>query len=267
MIELITHSKDAVSQQYLIDCTIQTFPDEYHLNNLETLLTLCTSQVEAKVDIKTIFIRLMDRLAGFAINSDAGVASFNKDINIYEMFKVNIDKLIESASNTEFKNVLDLMVAYLKFSIRCYPEESGYVNEILKNCVVIANKQLTSDFDDDCQKNIIQFLTLPLETMSLSILTMNEYPNLMKYLPFAKRRQVSNSICQAVVDKKMRLDDINIAKQLLLFINPMLIKETDYTDIQPHEFDAEQTLVARLVHLIEHEDNEATYAIICAFLE
>ncbi len=119
MIELITHSKDAVSQQYLIDCTIQTFPDEYHLNNLETLLTLCTSQVEAKVDIKTIFIRLMDRLAGFAINSDAGVASFNKDINIYEMFKVNIDKLIESASNTEFKNVLDLMVIkFIVFSIK-----------------------------------------------------------------------------------------------------------------------------------------------------
>ena len=29
---------------------------------------------------------------------------------------------------------------------------------------------------------------MPLETMSLTILTMNEYPNLMKYLPFVKRR-------------------------------------------------------------------------------
>jgi len=29
---------------------------------------------------------------------------------------------------------------------------------------------------------------MPLETMGLSILTMNEYPNLMQHLPFTKRR-------------------------------------------------------------------------------
>lgn len=37
---------------------------------------------------------------------------------------------------------------------------------------------------------------MPLETMSLSILTMDEYPNLMKYLPFSKRRQVAHKILQ-----------------------------------------------------------------------
>jgi vacuolar protein sorting-associated protein 35 len=34
IIELIISSKDPISQQYLIDCTISTFPDDYHLGTL-----------------------------------------------------------------------------------------------------------------------------------------------------------------------------------------------------------------------------------------
>lgn len=41
---------------------------------------------------------------------------------------------------------------------------------------------------------------------------MDEYPNLMKYLPFTKRRTVANNIANAVVASKTRLDDINIVK-------------------------------------------------------
>lgn len=104
------------------------------------------------------------------------------------MFKANIDNLVAKASSTEFKNVLDLMVGFLKFSLRCYGSNSDYVNQILKSCVTICQKQTEQDFTDECLKNIVNFLTMPLETMSLTILTMDEYPNLMKYLPFMKRR-------------------------------------------------------------------------------
>ena len=49
-----------------MDCIIQTFPDEYHLSTLKDLLEVCTTKLDPKVDIKTIFIRLMDRLADYA---------------------------------------------------------------------------------------------------------------------------------------------------------------------------------------------------------
>lgn len=50
------------------------------------------------------------------------------DLDIYAMFKSNIDTLIDNASTTEFKNVLDLMVAFLKFTLRCYIDNGDYVN-------------------------------------------------------------------------------------------------------------------------------------------
>ena len=50
-----------MSQQYLLDCIISAFPDEYHLHTLEVILETCTEGINPKCDIKTIFIRLMER--------------------------------------------------------------------------------------------------------------------------------------------------------------------------------------------------------------
>lgn len=140
LLDLIISSKDAISQNYLIDCVISCFPDEYHLITLHDILGVCTTQLEPKVDIKSIFISLMDRLAEYALRSEDVQATFSSDNHIYSMFKNNIDNLVERSNSTEFKNVLDLMVAFLKFSLRCYSSNSDYVNQILKSCVKICEK-------------------------------------------------------------------------------------------------------------------------------
>jgi len=41
--------------------------------------------LEPNVDVKNIFINLMDRLAEYALNND--VQSFNQELTIYNMFK------------------------------------------------------------------------------------------------------------------------------------------------------------------------------------
>ena len=141
-------------------------------------------------------------------------------------------------------------MAFLKFSLRCYPTNSENVNQILKACALICQKQINKDFDEESQKNIVKFLTMPLDTMSLTILQMNEYPNLMQYLPFMKRRYVASKICQAVVNLKCVLNDKNVVIELIKFINPLLLNEKDYVEIEQNEFDDEQENVAKLVHLV-----------------
>ena len=44
-----------------MDCIIQAFPDEYQLHTLGKILQTCALIMQNGVDIKTIFIRLMDR--------------------------------------------------------------------------------------------------------------------------------------------------------------------------------------------------------------
>lgn len=37
----VVNCKDELAQFYLMDCIIQVFPDEYHLQTLDTLLGAC----------------------------------------------------------------------------------------------------------------------------------------------------------------------------------------------------------------------------------
>jgi vacuolar protein sorting-associated protein 35 len=42
ILEIVTSAKDTISQQYLMDCIIQAFSDDFHLNTLAPLLDACT---------------------------------------------------------------------------------------------------------------------------------------------------------------------------------------------------------------------------------
>lgn len=249
-----------------MDCIIQTFPDEFHLNTLQQLLQAISTGLMPNVDLKLIFIHLMDRLADFAMNTDTSVQSFSEELDIFAMFKDAISRILEeNSANMELKKFLDLEVAFLKFSLRCYPKNSEYVNQILKTCVAICEKQLVKDFPEDCQNNIVKFLTMPLETMSLTILQMNEYPNLMKYLPFTKRRLVAAKICQAVVALHNILSEFALTEQLIKFINPLLVTEKDFVENEAFEFEEEQISVAKLVHLVHGETAKETLALLELF--
>ena len=62
-------------------------------------------------------------------------------------------------------------------------------------------------------------------------MTMTEYPALMKYLKFKRRRDVAKQIIKAVIKGSIDLTDESIVKELLIFINPVLEKEPDYLDV------------------------------------
>jgi hypothetical protein len=41
VLEQVVNCKDELAQYYLMDCIIQVFPDDFHLQTLETLLGAC----------------------------------------------------------------------------------------------------------------------------------------------------------------------------------------------------------------------------------
>lgn len=78
-----------------MECVIQAFPDDYHLQTLEDLLDT-TSNLNPNVDIKSIFISLMEKLSKFAQSSEGGeVEKINKNLDIFKLFKKYMDKIIE----------------------------------------------------------------------------------------------------------------------------------------------------------------------------
>lgn len=52
-------------------------------------------------------------------------------------------------------------------------------------------------------KLLVKLLSIPLESLSMQVLSMTHYPTLMKYMKFSNRRTVSLRIVKAVIgDKK-----------------------------------------------------------------
>lgn len=205
ILEIIVICKDTMAQQYLMDCVIQVFPDEYHLQSLEQLLDT-TSNLNPTVDIKSIFINLMEKLSKFAANSDNDVVTINKDLDIFKLFKKYTDKIIEEQGKTiEVSRLLELEVAFMNFSIKTYPKNINYVNQILESCAQILKTTPIHNTDNNSMKLLVKLLSIPLESLSIAVLSMNHYPTLMKYMRFSNRRTVALRIVKAVINDKKYL--------------------------------------------------------------
>ena len=62
--------RDAIAQEYLMECIIQVFPDEFHIQTLSAFLKSC-AELEQGVNVKNIVISLMERLAAFSQRADS----------------------------------------------------------------------------------------------------------------------------------------------------------------------------------------------------
>jgi hypothetical protein len=54
-------------------------------------------------------------------------------------------------------------------------------------------------------KLLVKLLSIPLESLSIAVLSMNHYPTLMKYMRYSNRRTVALRIVKAVVSDKKYL--------------------------------------------------------------
>lgn len=104
ILEMVVICKDTLAQQYLMECVIQAFPDEYHLQSLEQLLET-TASLNANVDIKSIFINLMEKLSKFVSSNqpktedqeekkEGEISNIAGNLNIFKLFKKYTDKII-----------------------------------------------------------------------------------------------------------------------------------------------------------------------------
>ncbi|CAG9316635.1 unnamed protein product [Blepharisma stoltei] len=261
ILEVITSSKDPISQQYLMDCIIQAFPDAFHLHTLSTLLQ-AFSELQPSVDINSILVNLLTRLSEFIGESEIGIAN---EVDIFGLIEAHLNKIIENPSS-DLKKLLQLQVSFLSFTIKCYPKSTDHVNTILNSCVnIIAKNCPDKKVDADSVKHIVKLLSIPLETLSLAILSMNHYPELLSYLAFSARKQVSFKIVKAAISCRKILDSLSVVNELFDFATPLWACDSDEDDIDDYEFEEEQQNMAKLVHLVKSQSLDATFKILEVF--
>lgn len=174
---------------------------------------------------------------------------------IWDMFKVSIGNIIEKSDGADLEKLLELQAAFINFSAHSYPTRIDYVNEILKLTVGLCAKADSKSYSEEVLENIVGILTHPLQKMSIVVLNMPEYPNLMNYLPYSKRKRVAMSICEAIIASETYLINLEIVEKLIPFILPLLENEEEKPVAS--EIESEQSIIAKLMLFVDsHDPNE-----------
>ena len=104
----VTKCKDRIAQEYLMECIIMVFSDEYHLATLDDFLQ-AVNKLQPSVNVNAIIIKLMERLAKFAEMSIENRMLF-EERNVFEIFQQYCKKIIEKHKKMSLDDVLSLQV-------------------------------------------------------------------------------------------------------------------------------------------------------------
>ncbi|KAI3500870.1 hypothetical protein L1887_36696 [Cichorium endivia] len=249
--------KDDLAQYYLMDCLIQVFPDEYHLQTLETLLGACP-QLQPTVDIKTILSQLMERLSSYAASSPEVLLEFLQ-VEAFAKLSSAIGKVIETQGGMPIVGAITLYVSLLTFTLRDNLDRLDYVNQVLGSCV----KKLSNTpklEDSRATKQVVALLSAPLEKYSdiVTSLTLPNYPRVMDHLDNGTSKVMAMVIIQSIMTNHAYLSSADQVGVLFELIKG-LIKDLDgdpEDQLDEEDFNKEQNSVSRVIHVLYNDDPE-----------
>ncbi|KAJ7966891.1 Vacuolar protein sorting-associated protein 35 [Quillaja saponaria] len=264
VLEQVVNCKDELAQFYLMECIIQVFPDEYHLQTLETLLGACP-QLQPAVDIKTLLSQLMDRLSNYA-DSSADVLPEFLQVEAFAKLSSSIGRVIEAQVDMPLVGAITLYVSLLTFTLRVHPDRLDYVDQVLGACVKKLSGKPKLE-DNRATKQIVALLSAPLEkyTDIVTALTLSNYPCVMDHLDNETNKVMAMVIIQSIMKNETCISTTEKVEVLFELIKG-LIKDLDGTnldEVDEEDFKDEQNSVARLIHMLYNEDPEEMLKIIC----
>ena len=275
ILEQVVSCKDTIAQSYLLDCTIQVFPDEFHLATLDAFLQTFPSLKE-KVNVRVILESMMNRLSSFDSNNGGRIPD---EIEAFKMFNVCITTLIEERKSMSVADALKLVTTLTKFALSCYPSRMDFVSHCLGMSTAILQKSefaseqesnsSTERVTDDTTVQIESLLSAPLATLDLRVLELPQYSKLMSFLPWGNWREVAASLLRSILAKNSKLTEVDQVEQLFTIIMPLLKDREGGTsgdsskmESGDDQFSVEQHLVARIVHLMQNDDTDALVRIL-----
>ena len=256
IIAILLDSKDQLSQQYLMECIIQAFPDDYNIQCMETILDTLT-QLTQGVDVKALYIALMDKLARYVGNTGKEDKTIIEAVEkIFDLLKKSIDKLIQDSSqgNLDLTKILELSVAFMKFTVNCCPQSDklntvNYILSIVRTNIEKKGEKLSSD----TAKLVERLLMVPLES-ELSLFDFINFSELMVFLDIYSRTNLGLKIIESLVNgtSKEQLDSVEKVQMLLTFIKPLLEEEVE--EKEAFQFEYEQSTVSKLIFVMKSTD-------------
>ncbi|KAG2987091.1 hypothetical protein PC121_g22141 [Phytophthora cactorum] len=213
--DVVLACKDCMAQQYLMDCVIQVFPDEFHLQNLERLLD-AMEKLQTNVDVALILTALLERLTKYreaqgsvtnAGQQEAGVDDQNElkldqqdGLKVFQQLMDTTTKLLLRSSryvsgqapsesgnaDAPLTSVLPFFVTFAAFSLTWLGSSTKNRNsdtttalqQIVSGCLTFLRERTAWRVDKDKQKR--QLVVSQLESLALTLLRALPIQDLMQ---------------------------------------------------------------------------------------
>ncbi|XP_004287790.1 PREDICTED: vacuolar protein sorting-associated protein 35A [Fragaria vesca subsp. vesca] len=264
VLEQIVNCKDELAQFYLMDCIIQVFPDEYHLQTLDILLGACP-QLQPSVDIKTVLSQLMERLSNYAASSIEVLPEFLQ-VEAFSRLSNAIGKVIEAHVDMPVIGVVTLYSSLLKFTLHVHPDRLDYADQVLGSFV----KKLSGKGkieDSRATKQVVALLSAPLEKYNdiVTALKLTNYPRVMEFLDTGTNKVMATVIIQSIMKNTTHILTAEKVEALFELIKGLIVDldGTLHDEVDEEDFKEEQNSVARLIQMFHNEDPEEMFKIIC----
>merc|ERR1712223_436873 len=261
VLEQVVSCRDAIAQEYLMECVIQVFPDDMHLVTLNNFLAAC-GQLHPLVNVKNIIISLIDRLALFATREDetGGIPS---DVQLFDIFSKEIANIITAKKDMPPEDIVSLQVSLINLAHKCYSERLDYVDTVLD-----VTKQLfdnvnitTVEYCTPVGRELEKLLLIPINNYNdmITVLGLGHFATLLSMYDFEGRRAMAVYIANNVVDNETSIATAEQTEVVLGLLAPLIQDQEDgptpdkWDD--PDEFVEEQNLMGKIIHMLKADND------------
>uniref|UniRef100_A0A8C8FA23 Vacuolar protein sorting-associated protein 35 n=1 Tax=Oncorhynchus tshawytscha TaxID=74940 RepID=A0A8C8FA23_ONCTS len=265
VLEQVVNCRDSLAQEYLMECIIQVFPDEFHLQTLNLFLRSC-ADLHQHVNVKNIIIALIDRLALFAHREDGpGIPA---EIKLFDIFSQQVATVIQSRQDMPSEDVVSLQVSLINLAMKCYPDRVDYVDKVLESTVEIFNKLNLEHIatSSAVSKELTRLLKIPVDTYNniLTVLQLKHFPPLFEYFDYESRKSMSCYVLSNTLDYNTTIIAQEQVDAILTLVSTLIQDQPDQPaeDPDPEDFAEEQSLVGRFIHLLLSDDPDQQYLVI-----
>ncbi|KAK6036486.1 hypothetical protein COOONC_26010, partial [Cooperia oncophora] len=184
-------------REYLMECVIQVFGDDFHLATLNEFLRACGDLVP-EVNVKNILIALIERLALFAANPDGpGIPA---DIQLFDIFSEQAKNLVKNRTEMPMEDIVSLYAALVSLAIKCYPNRPEFANTSFGSlkCILEEKKKTAIEPFDPVGRELMKLIRLPIDEYNnaLKIAGLTEFVPVMESFKYHGRCLAASHIIQ-----------------------------------------------------------------------
>ena len=248
MKDIIINCKDSISQHFLLECLVTSFPIKYLLMSIEKIVDIIAQMVN-EVDTKSLYILIMDKLLKYIKEEKI---SIDLSTSIYSIIRTNVNSAIEKGG--EKAKMIELFLSYMKFTLHYCPvnEIMNAIHHILICCLSTLTKNDVK-LPKEGLKNLNAMLVSLFEA-KIKMFHLEEFPKIMFNLNYNQRSALSLLIIDYIIKGIETLDTKEKLLHVISLIRTLIEDSPDADEFDEYQFEYEQSNVGRMIYMIKEKN-------------